>query len=80
MSSFGGTHARGNEQHLIILCNLVAYLLDCKGNEQHIPPQTDTVVRFAPEHVARFLHRLILRPHGKNSSTGRGAENGLSIF
>ena len=54
MSSFGGTHARGNEQHLIILCNLVAYLLDCKGNEQHIPPQTDTVVRFVPEHVARF--------------------------
>jgi len=27
-----------------------------KGNEQHIPPETDTVVRFPPEHVARFLH------------------------
>ena len=30
-----------------------------KGNEQHIPPQTDTVVRFAPEHVARFWCCLI---------------------
>ena len=70
MSSFGGTHARGNEQHSVMLRNLVAYLLDCKRNEQHIPPQTDTVVRFAPEHVARFLHRLSLMPHGKNSSTG----------
>ena len=26
-----------------------------KGNEQYIPPQTDTVVRFAPEHVARLF-------------------------
>ena len=30
-----------------------------EGNEQHIPPQTDTVVRFAPEHVARFWCCLI---------------------
>ena len=26
-----------------------------KGRARHIPPQTDTVVRFPPEHVARFL-------------------------
>ena len=26
-----------------------------KGRARHIPPQTDTVVRFAPEHVALFL-------------------------
>ncbi len=25
------------------------------GRARHIPPQTDTVVRFAPEHVALFL-------------------------
>ena len=26
-----------------------------KGRARHIPPQTDTVVRFAPEHVVLFL-------------------------
>ena len=26
-----------------------------KGRAPHIPPQTDTVVRFAPEHVVLFL-------------------------
>ena len=29
------------------------------GRALHIPPQTDTVVRFAPEHVARFYCCLI---------------------
>ena len=34
----------------------VAFLLLAKGRARHIPPQTDTVVRFAPEHVVLFLH------------------------
>ena len=33
----------------------VACLLLAKGRARHIPPQTDTVVRFAPEHAVLFL-------------------------
>ncbi len=35
-----------------------------KGNEQHIPPQTDTVVRFAPEHVVFFSYLCYLGDKG----------------
>ena len=42
---------------LVRLCSLVAVLIeyDKKGRARHIPTQTDTVVRFAPEHVVLFL-------------------------
>ena len=35
-----------------------------KGRARHIPPQTDTVVRFAPEHVVLFLHLCDLGTKG----------------
>ena len=35
-----------------------------KGNEQHIPPQTDTVVRFAPAHVVLFSYLCYLGDKG----------------
>ena len=43
-----------------------------KGNEQHIPPETDTVVRFPPEHVARFLRLCNL---GNNGATRSATHN-----
>ncbi len=40
-----------------LLCYVACGVLNLmqKGRARHIPPQTDTVVRFAPEHVVLFL-------------------------
>ena len=43
------------ESSLAILWNLVARIEQLNERERHIPPQTDTVVRFAPEYVALVL-------------------------
>ena len=43
----------GNKEcHKAATCNCVPQGM---GRARHIPPQTDTVVRFAPEHVVLFL-------------------------
>lgn len=55
---------RSSKTSLVMLCNLVAFFNFAKGNEQHIPPETDTVVRFPPEHVARFLRLCNLGNNG----------------
>ena len=52
----GGAVGEGVTCFVMKSCGACLY---SKGNEQHIPPQTDTVVRFAPEHVARFYCCLI---------------------
>ena len=44
---------------------------------QHIPSQTDTVVRFVQEHVAVFLHLCELVTRGATMATTRnGAAQG----
>ena len=35
-----------------------------KGRARHIPTQTDTVVRFAPEHIVLFLYLCYLVSKG----------------
>ena len=37
-----------------------------KGRARHIPTQTDTVVRFAPEHVVLFLYMRYLVSKGRH--------------
>ncbi len=37
-----------------------------KGRARHIPTQTDTVVRFAPEHVVLFLYLCYLVNKGRH--------------
>ncbi len=46
----------------------VACLL-AKGRPQHIPSQTDTVVRFVQEHVAVFLCLHNLASKGRHKAT-----------
>ena len=40
-----------------------------KGRPQHIPSQTDTVVRFVQEHVAVFLCLCDLATKGRHKAT-----------
>ena len=40
------------ERHKAATCNCAPQGM---GRARHIPPQTDTVVRFAPEHAVLFL-------------------------
>ena len=48
------------------------------GRPQHIPSQTDTVVRFVQEHVAVFLHLCELVKRGATKATTRnGAAQGV---
>ena len=48
-----------------------------KGRPQHIPSQTDTVVRFVQEHVAVFLRLCELVKRGATMATTRnGAAQG----
>ena len=44
-----------------------------KGRARHIPPQTDTVVRFAPEHVVLFLRLSNLGSNGRHKATTRNS-------
>ncbi len=61
MSSFGGINVKGNEQVLLVVYALWrSYVNRIKGRARHIPTQTDTVVRFASEHVVLFLCLLYL--------------------
>ena len=47
------------------------------GRPQHIPSQTDTVVRFVQEHVAVFLRLCELVKRGATKATTRnGAAQG----
>ncbi len=39
------------------------------GRARHIPPQTDTVVRFAPEHVVLFLRLCDLGSKERHKAT-----------
>ena len=49
-----------------------------KGRPQHIPSQTDTVVRFVQEHVAVFLCLCELVKKGATKATTRnGAAQGM---
>ena len=41
------------------------------GRARHIPPQTDTVVRFAPEHVVLFLRLCDLGSKERHKATTR---------
>ena len=56
-----------------------------KGRARHIPTQTDTVVRFASEHVVLFLCLWNLGSKGRHKATtrngvpqGKGACGGVS--
>ena len=42
-----------------------------KGRARHIPPQTDTVVRFAPEHAVLFLRLCDLYSKERHKATTR---------
>ena len=41
------------------------------GRARHIPPQTDTVVRFAPEHVVLFLRSCDLGSKERHKAATR---------
>ena len=45
-----------------------------KGRARHIPPQTDTVVRFAPEHVVLFLCLCDLGSKKRHKATTRNGD------
>ena len=50
-----------------------------KGRARHIPPQTDTVVRFAPEHVVLFLRLSNLGSNGRHKATTRNGVLSMSL-
>ncbi len=56
-------HRGGAEERKSVCFSLMSAMFKrlnlAKGRARHIPTQTDTVVRFAPEHVARFWCCLI---------------------
>ena len=57
----------GNKEcHKAATCNCVPQGM---GRARHIPPQTDTVVRFAPEHVVLFLCLCYLVSKGATKAT-----------
>ena len=47
------------------------YVNRIKGRARHIPTQTDTVVRFASEHVALFLRLCNLVSKERHKATTR---------